>query len=271
MQDVDNKIHELPDVTPAPDTKEPITEPDSEAANEDEEKQEKPAESSEQEAEAETDEYGTPVPKQEKVYTESQVQAMIRDRLSRGQHAQQQAPQQQAEQPKVQDFQYDENSSQSWEQQLEQFMDGWASKREQKLQQQQWQQAEQQKQAQFESKFSNGMSKYSDFRDVVGSQPIDDAMMIATRDMKDPAAFLYAAAKNHAAELQRIAQLQDPYTKIAEIGRLDERMKKQREMKSNAPKPGSVTKGDSTSQRQPNSLDDRLRQYEDKLRKDRVR
>jgi hypothetical protein len=221
-------------------------------------------------SESEVDEYGTEVPKQEKVYTESQVQAMIRDRLSRGQHAQQQQ-QAQPEQPQAKDFQYDENSSQSWEQQLEQFMDGWASKREQKLQQQQWQQQEQQKQAQFEAKFSNGMAKYSDFREVVANQPIDDVMMVATRDMKDPAAFLYAAAKNHAAELQRIAQIQDPYTKIAEIGRLDERMKKQRTTHSKAPKPGTVTRSDSTAQRQPNSLDDRIRQYESKLRKERIR
>jgi len=210
----------------------------------------------------ESDEYGNEVPKEEKTYTQAQVEAMIRDRISRVKQPQNEQPQQNQETPK--DFKYDEDSNKSWEQQLENFMDGWASKREQKKQEQEWQKAEQTKQTEFEGKFNSGMAKYRDFNDVVANQPIDDHMLMATRGMKDPAAFLYAAAKKQPAELQRIAQIADPYAKMMEVGRLDERMKKHRESTSKAPKPATQTKGDSIGRAEPRSLDDKIRQYAEK-------
>lgn len=215
-------------------------------------------------SDTEIDEYGNETPKNkktEKTYTEAEVQAMIRDRLSRGKYAEQQ---QTVQEPKAQDFNYDESSEQSWEQQLEQFMENVLTKREQKIQQQQWQQQEQAKQAEFEAKFNQGMSKYADFREIVANQPIDDTMLLATRGMKDPAAFLYAASKTQAAELQRIAQIQDPYVKMAEVGRLDEHMKKQRAQQSRAPKPPSITSGDMVGSSEPKSIDDKIRRYAEK-------
>ena len=68
-------------------------------------------------------------------------------------------------------------------------------------------------------------------------------MMLATRGMADPAAFIYTAAKNHASELQRIAQIADPYQQGAEIGKLEERMRKVATV-SKATKPLPKTTGD---------------------------
>jgi hypothetical protein len=269
MNEIDTLIDNVPAPKPAAEAPAPKPEPEDvprETLHEEPEDDtpENPEAKPEESETENTDEYGNETVKQEKTYTEAQVQAMIRDRLSRGQHAQQEPPKQQEQQPQSKDFQYDENSSQSWEQQLEQFMDGWASKREQKQQQQQWQQAEQQKQAEFEGRFNSGMAKYNDFRDVVGNQPIDDTMLIATRGMKDPAAFLYAAAKKQPSELQRIAQIADPYVKMTEIGRLDERMRKQRSTTSAAPKPASKTKGDTVGKPESTNLDDKIRRYAEK-------
>jgi hypothetical protein len=81
--------------------------------------------------------------------------------------------------------------------------------------------------------------------DVVGTQPITDAMTLATRAMKDPAAFLYAASKRHGAELQRISQL-EPYAQMVEIGKLEERMKKGSST-TKAPRPLDRTSEDATS------------------------
>ena len=265
MNDIDSKIDERlspgPESTPAPEPKTEAPEPEA-PEPETPEEENVPRETSDADDSTGdgTDEYGNEVPKQEKTYTEAQVQAMIRDRLSRGQNTQKQEPQQ----PQAKQFEYDSSSSESWEQQLEQFMDGWASKREQRQQEQQWKQAEQQKQTEFESKFNDGMSRYSDFRDVVATAPIDDTMLIATRGMKDPAAFIYAASKKQPAELQRISQINDPYAKMAEIGRLDERMKKDRTAKSKAPKPSSKTHGDALPRNSPRSVDDRIAEYAEK-------
>jgi len=63
--------------------------------------------------------------------------------------------------------------------------------------------------------------------------------------MTDPAAFLYAASKRHAPELQRIANLTDPYAQVLEMGRLEERMKKNRAV-SSAPRPIASTRDDSS-------------------------
>ena len=61
-------------------------------------------------------------------------------------------------------------------------------------------------------------------------------MTVATRSLKDPAAFIYAAAKRNPEELARIANLSDPYAQMVEIGRLEERMRKNKSTTS-APKP----------------------------------
>jgi hypothetical protein len=95
----------------------------------------------------------------------------------------------------------------------------------------------------FEDKFSSGMSKYNDFQQVVAGKPITDAMLMATRNFENPAAFIYAATKLHLEELNRISK-EDHYTQAVEIGRLHERMLKERKAVSKAPIPIDSPKGD---------------------------
>ncbi len=194
--------------------------------------------------EEETDDYGNKVPKG-KVYTEEQVQAMIRKRLKLSQEEKQQ-PQQQQYQPPAQQaegFEHDPNNEQPWEIQLENHIKQTVQKLETEKAQVAWQTEQHRAQADFEHRFSSGMSKYSDFSDVVAGKPITNGIMMAARSMADPAAFIYAAAKQQPKELERIAQITDPYVLAAEVGRLEERMKKARTI-SKAPKPPTKTKGD---------------------------
>ena len=113
----------------------------------------------------------------------------------------------------------------------------------QKEQQNAQEQREKSMQAEFEDKMYRGMSKYRDFQDVVSKMPISDTMLLSTRQMKDPAAFIYAASKTQGKELQRIAQIQDAYHQAAEMGRLEERMRKIR-AGTGSPRPVSEIKGD---------------------------
>ena len=192
----------------------------------------------------ELDDYGNKVPKG-KVYTEEEVQAMIRKRLKLHHEEKQQAPQQQYQPPQQQaeGFEHDPNNEQPWEIQLENHIKQTVQKLETEKQETAWKAEQQRAQAEFESRFTNGMSKYADFNDVVSGKPITNGIMMAARSMADPAAFIYAAAKQQPKELERIAQITDPYVLAAEVGRLEERMKKARTI-SKAPKPPTKTKGD---------------------------
>ena len=201
--------------------------------------------------EAAVDDYGNPEP-EKKTYTEDEVNERInkaiRDRLARlerNNQQPQQQPQQAAANQAAAGFEYNPDSAQDWQQQLESFVEQTVSKMTGRQQQMQQQQREQQAQAEFEIKFHQGMGKFQDFTDVVGQQPITDAMTIATRAMKDPASFLYAAAKRHAPELQRISQLPDQYAQMVEMGKLEERMRKNKEA-TKAPRPLAATKEDTT-------------------------
>ncbi len=221
--------------------------------NTSEKKTEVPRETSE---ESSKDEYGNEIAKA-KTYTEEEVQRMIRDRLSRGNHAQSQQNNQVQEAAKS--FQSDPNSEESWETQLEQFVEKTLDKVSSKQKQAQQQQYERQIQSEFEAKFNIGMGKYKDFSEVTAGKPITDSMMMAARSMENPAAFIYAASKNHPQELERIAKIADPYHQVAEIGRLEERMKKARAV-SSAPKPPSKTVGDMTDKGSPKrNIDDLIR------------
>ena len=205
-----------------------------------------------------TDDYGTTVSKKERTYTEAEVQQMMRDRNARGEYARLEAErvaQLQQSRPEAQ-----QELTEDWEAQLESFVEQTLSKREQKFQEHQWQQQQQQQQAQFEAKFNTGAAKYADFEQVVQGKPLTPQMVIATRGMSDPAAFIYAAAKTQEAELGRISKITDPYAQAVEIGKLEERMKKARQATSNAPKPLASQKGDSIDKARPRSIDDILRQ-----------
>lgn len=171
------------------------------------------------------DEYGNDIPKP-KTYTEKEVQKMIRDRLSRGNRPQENPHQQEQVNKAVKDFKVDESSDIGWEQQLEAFVEKTYEKITQKNVAKQQQERELRAQAEFESKFTTGMGKYPDFVDILQDKPVTDAMMMATRAMENPAAFIYAAAKNHAQDLERISKIADPFQQATEMGRLEERMKK---------------------------------------------
>jgi hypothetical protein len=100
------------------------------------------------------------------------------------------------------------------------------------------------KQMEFEDKFNSGMSKYSDFHQVVSGKPITDSMLMAIRTFDNPAGFIYAASKIHSQEIDRIARIEDPYVQASEIGRLHEKMVKERKTVSKAPHPIESPKGD---------------------------
>jgi hypothetical protein len=186
-----------------------------------------------------------------KTYTEDEVNERInqaiRDRLARLERntTQQQPNQAQVQQATQQGFEYNSESQDSWQQQLESFVEQTVDRMSHKQAQQAQQLREKQAQSEFETKFRSGMGKFKDFTDVVGKQPITDAMTLASRGMKDPAAFFYAASKRAPQELQRISQIPDYYVQMVEIGKLEEKMRKNAPV-SGAPKPLGKIKEDSS-------------------------
>jgi hypothetical protein len=241
-------VQPIPEVK-APEREEaPVIEPEIEAKVTDQEhevetdnKQVTETDSKQVTTESPIDEYGNPTEKP-KMYTQEEVERMMRERLSRGRHTEQ--PTKAEVNEVVKDFKADPNSAESWEQQLEEFVEKTIEKRQAKLSEKQWREEESIKQADFEAKFTTGMNKYNDFHDVVRGKPIDDVMMLATRNLKDPAAFIYGASKLHPQELQRISGIKDPYQKAAEIGALHEKMIKNKNLASKAGKPLEAPKGD---------------------------
>ncbi len=114
------------------------------------------------------DEYGESTKKDEKTYTETEVNQMFRDRFQRGGH---QASDQQIDKM-TEDFhdKYDPESTDDWETQFRGFLRDELKSIAQDEQRKQSQAIEAQQKAQFESKFMNGMSKYDDFVDVVSGR-----------------------------------------------------------------------------------------------------
>ena len=236
--------------------KETVTESEPEAATETVTSESTPTvEATEEVAEStsDTDEYGTPVQKKEsRMFTEEEVQNMIRDRLSRvkteannyqenvGINTQQQVQQ------AANNFEADPDSSESWETQLSNFIRNEVGRMSQEQQQQHYRAELQRKQQEFESNFTNGMSRYQDFHNVVGNKPFTNDIMQATMSMKDPAAFCYAAAKMHPGEIDRISKLTNPYEIATEVGRLEERMKRSKNV-SSAPRPATKITSDVAS------------------------
>lgn len=198
---------------------------------------------------ASQDEYGNDVIK-EKVYTEEEVNRMMRERFNRSQ------VKKEIEQPQQQNINSDEDA----ERLLESMVEKAYEKVQHKSKQKQQEEYDKKLQAEFEGKLLTGMGKYKDFQEVVQSAPITDPMVLATRNMKDPAAFLYAASKTQKKELERISQIIDPLTQALEIGRLEEKMRKIRNA-SRSPDPMSHTKGESGTGFIKASIDDRVQQY----------
>lgn len=188
-----------------------------------------------------------------KTFTEDEVNERInqavRDRLARLERnsGQQQPGQAQVQQAAQQGFEYNAESSESWQQQLESFVEQTVTRMSYKQAQQAQQLKEQHAHAEFEQKFRSGMGKFNDYVAVVGQQPITDAMTLASRGMKDPAAFFYAASKRAPQELQRIAQIPDQYAQMVEIGKLEERMRQSKPTaNTKTPKPIGKMQEDSS-------------------------
>jgi hypothetical protein len=183
----------------------------------------------------------------------------IRDRLSRqarkhqaeidslrAQLAQQGASQQ--VQNAAKDFEYDPSEGGDWQQQLASFVKQTVTSMTNEKQESQQRNEEAQAQSQFESKFREGMNNFNDFSDVINNLPfqISNPMTLATRAMDNPAAFLYAAAKRNPQELERISKLRDPYVQMTEMGRLEERMRRNKPT-TKAPRPLARPQEDSTT------------------------
>jgi hypothetical protein len=146
------------------------------------------------------------------------------------------------------DFEYDPNASGDWQQQLAAVIKQTVRSMNDEDAQERQRYEEAKVQQEFTTKFREGMNKFDDFVDVVDSLPfeISNHMTLATRDMENPAAFLYAAAKREAKELERISKLRDPYAQVREMGKLEERMRRNKQT-TTAPRPMGRTQEDSVA------------------------
>lgn len=206
-----------------------------------------------------TDEYGNPVTKQKKMYTEEEVQQKIRDRLKRGTHRQDPAPtpQQQAQVAQETGFQYNEDSTDSWDVQLKSFIKNTIQEERQEIETEKRKSIARDAQVEFESKMETGMSKYDDFVETMSKHLVTNDMLLSVRGLDNPAAFLYAAAKNTPAELDRISKIADPYQQVLEMGRLHEKLKKPKSG-SRAPRPLDTDRSDVSDKSAPKYSIDHL-------------
>lgn len=210
--------------------------------------------------------YGLPeAPPVEKMYPESEVNKMIRERLDR---MKQTATPEQVKQISA-DMKETPQTSEDWEVELNAAIDRRVDSREKIQNQQNEERKELQRQAAFENKFNEGMKKYPDYWKTVNDVgEISPTIFVSIRGMDTPAEFLYAAAKLQPKELQRITKIEDPATMIMEMGRLDERMRKAAVI-TNAPRPLDRYKGDYHNEDAPKkkekSIDERV--LEDEQRK----
>lgn len=172
----------------------------------------------------------------------------------RAQLAQQGASQQ--VQQAAKDFEYDPDAKGDWQQQLASFVKQTVQSMTNEQQETQKRNEEAQVQAEFESKFRDGMNRFDDFSDVITSLPfeITNPMTLATRSMDNPAAFLYAAAKRNPQELERISKIRDPYGQMMEMGKLEERMRRNKPT-TKAPRPLGRTQEDATVKTKPKEKD----------------
>jgi hypothetical protein len=154
----------------------------------------------------------------------------------------------------VKDFKYDPNEEVSWEQQLSDFVKHTVTNLQQDEQRKAREVKEQTAHQEFVKKFQSGMERFTDFREVVGAQPMDDAMTLSLRGMSDPTAFIYAASKRNPQELKRISELPDPYARMVEMGKLEQRMRRGKTV-TKAPRPLGRTKEDTTAKVKPKQKD----------------
>ncbi len=143
------------------------------------------------------------------------------------------------------DFEFDPEGQGDWQQQLQQFIKHTVSSMSKEQEEAHIRREEHATQSAFESRFREGMSRFDDFKEVIASLPceISNPMTLATRSMENPAAFLYAAAKREPKELERISKIRDPYGQMMEMGKLEERMRRNK-ASTKAPRPLGRTEED---------------------------
>ncbi len=146
----------------------------------------------------------------------------------------------------VKDYKYDSNEEGGWEQQLSDFVKHTVTNMHSEQQQQQRNMQEQHAHQEFTRKFQKEMERFSDFREVVGAQPIDDAMTLSLRGMSDPTAFIYAASKREPKELERISRLPDPYARMVAMGTLEAKMRRAKPL-TKTPRPLGRTREDAST------------------------
>lgn len=154
------------------------------------------------------------------------------------------------------DFEYDPDASGNWQQQLANFVRQEVSSMSRETEQEKARQHDADVQQEFEIKFRKGITHFDDFKEVISSLPceISNPMTLATRSMDNPAAFLYAAAKRHPQDLERISKIKDPYGQMMEMGKLEERMRKNKPT-TKAPRPLGRTQEDATTKSKPKDRD----------------
>lgn len=150
------------------------------------------------------------------------------------------------------DFEYNPEESGDWQQQLASFVKQTVNTMSRDEENARSRAQEAKIQAEFESKFRDGMGRFNDFTETLTGLPfeISNPMTLATRAMADPAAFLYAAAKRQPAELERISKIRDPYAQMTEMGKLEERMRRNKPS-TNAPRPLGRTVEDAGTKESP--------------------
>ncbi len=249
FQEEPEAIEELENETPDYDTDDDSSQPssDDEDSDKDESESDEDLDEDSGKKEYDEDEYGNKKERMSKGMKERldrkekqhQREVEQRDReidQLRAQLAQQGASRE--VQQAAKDFEFNPDAEGDWQQQLAQFVRHEVKSMARNEQAEQDKMRDREVQQQFERKFSEGMNKFDDFREVIKSLPCDitDPMTLATRTMDNPAAFLYAAAKRHPQELERISKIRDPYGQMREMGNLEERMRKNKPT-TKAPRP----------------------------------
>lgn len=251
IEEIDSDVPEYNDVAES----DSDTDKSADDSNDEEEKPEKKIDSQDEESNEE-DEYGNKkermskgmkdrLDRKEKQH-QREIEQRDRELMELRQQLQNQGASKEVQQA-VKDFKYNPNNEEvSWEQQLSDFVKQTVNNMHSEEQQRSRQRQEEQVQREFHKKFTQGMDRFTDFREVVGAQPIDDAMTLSLRAMADPSAFIYAASKRHPQEIERISKLPDPYTRMVEMGKLEERMRRNKPT-TKAPRPLGRTREDATT------------------------
>lgn len=239
------------------------SDPSDDSDDDDEAKEDKKPDAEEGNTEPEIDEYGNEKPRiskgmkerldrKDRQYQQEMAQRDHEISQLRSQLANQGASKE--VQQAVKDFKYDPSEEVSWEKQLSDFVKSTVNNMHSEQQQDQRQAQERDQERAFQQKFTQGMDRFTDFREVVGKLPMDNDMTRALRGMSDPTAFIYAAAKRQSGEIERIAKLPDPYARMVEMGKLEERMRRNKTT-TKAPRPLGRVKEDATARVTPKQKD----------------